>query len=435
MYSAYAADFTADSTTLCQGQNADYTDLSTATPTSWSWTFPGGTPGTSTLQHPQNIVYNTPGTYNVSLTVMYGTTNVSVTKSSYITVNPSTSAPLQPVGDTLLCENNANTTYTTQPVPGATSYTWTLTPSAAGVLTPNNTSATIDWANGWTGYAALTVQATGQCGISLPSPALNIHLRPFPGTPGIPAGLTTLCEGVGTNDYTVSSVPNASSYTWRIVPASAGTITGNDTIGTVYWSATFNGVADISVKAVNECNESSYSSPLSVHVFPIPAVSLGPDTILCDFQTILLDAGNPGASYLWSTGATTQTILVDSSGIGYNTGDWWVLVTQDGCTGNDTIGITFTVCQGIAPVGNVWDVLLYPNPNNGTFTLEIEVPKSEEAEITLVNLFGQELYKARNVKIQHHLATKISLPGVPPGIYHLILQGRSSQNVLKVVVE
>ena len=93
---------------------------------------------------------------------MYGTTNISVTKNGYITVNPSTSAPLQPVGDTLLCENNANTTYTTQPVPGATSYTWTLTPAAAGVLTANNTSVTIDWANSWTGYASLTVQATGQ---------------------------------------------------------------------------------------------------------------------------------------------------------------------------------------------------------------------------------------------------------------------------------
>ena len=43
--------------------------MSTNTPTSWSWALPGGTPGTSTLQNPV-VVYNTPGTYNVTLTAI-----------------------------------------------------------------------------------------------------------------------------------------------------------------------------------------------------------------------------------------------------------------------------------------------------------------------------------------------------------------------------
>jgi gliding motility-associated-like protein len=45
-------------------------------------------------------------------------------------------------------------------------------------------------------------------------------------------------------------------------------------------------------------------------------VSLGPDTVnLCDAGgSYTLDAMNPGASYLWSTGATTQSIVVTSPG-------------------------------------------------------------------------------------------------------------------------
>jgi PKD repeat protein len=54
-----------------------YNDLSTSTDgtiNAWQWTFPGGSPGTSTSAAPTNICYNTPGTYSVSLivTTSYG---------------------------------------------------------------------------------------------------------------------------------------------------------------------------------------------------------------------------------------------------------------------------------------------------------------------------------------------------------------------------
>ena len=42
---------------------------STNTIVSWSWTFPGGTPSTSTLQNPYGIVFQVPGTYTICLTI------------------------------------------------------------------------------------------------------------------------------------------------------------------------------------------------------------------------------------------------------------------------------------------------------------------------------------------------------------------------------
>jgi hypothetical protein len=44
-----------------------------------------------------------------------------------------------------------------------------------------------------------------------------------------------------------------------------------------------------------------------------PAVFLGPDTAVC--AGYVLNAGNPGLDYLWSTGETTQTIAATSSGL------------------------------------------------------------------------------------------------------------------------
>jgi photosystem II stability/assembly factor-like uncharacterized protein len=433
MYSAYTADFTADSTSICQGQNVDYTDLSTSGATAWNWVFPGGTPSSSTLQNPQNIVYSTPGTYNVTLTTYYGSFYTSSTKTGYISVAVTPSTPQVPAGDTLLCQNNSNTSYTTLSVPGATTYTWSLNPSSAGSMTPNDTTVVIDWDNSFTGYAVLMVQASGTCGTSPFSPGLSIHLRPFPSIPAIPTGPVALCTGTASSQYTTTSSLNATTYVWRILPSAAGTIAGTDTVGTVTWNQSYTGAAGISVKAVNDCNESLYSDPLNVSVNAIPQVQLGPDTTLCDYQSVLLDAGNPGSAYLWSTGQTTQTILVDSTGIGYSTEPVWAHVTANGCLGGDTILVTFTVCQGIQPENGNWTIAIYPNPNHGKFSVEIRSPRSSEFSLRLMNLLGTQVYSQKGLKISGRTVTGINLAGLPEGIYYLIIESGSNQQVRKVV--
>jgi PKD repeat protein len=74
-----------------------FTDLSyNGTPTSWAWSFPGGTPSTDNSPNP-TITYNTPGIYDVTLTVSNSSGSVTATKSGYIVVNPTTamvSAPM-----------------------------------------------------------------------------------------------------------------------------------------------------------------------------------------------------------------------------------------------------------------------------------------------------------------------------------------------------
>jgi PKD repeat protein len=80
------ANFYGTPTTGCDPLTVNFYDQSTNTPTSRSWSFPGGTPSSSTATNPV-VVYNTPGTYNVSLTATNAGGNDSYTRSSYITVN------------------------------------------------------------------------------------------------------------------------------------------------------------------------------------------------------------------------------------------------------------------------------------------------------------------------------------------------------------
>jgi PKD repeat protein len=79
---------------VCQGGSLIFTDASwNGRPTSWSWSFPGGTPSTSTDSIPV-IQYNTPGNYAVTLTVSNGSGSDAITRNNHVIV-ASTTAQFQ----------------------------------------------------------------------------------------------------------------------------------------------------------------------------------------------------------------------------------------------------------------------------------------------------------------------------------------------------
>ncbi|HLP13782.1 MAG TPA: M43 family zinc metalloprotease [Flavobacteriales bacterium] len=90
-----AADFTCDKQVVCESSlntitysNVSYND----TITGLLWTFPGGSPATSTATNPA-VTYTTPGKYDVSLKVYSGTDSVTVTKTNLISVLPDSGSP------------------------------------------------------------------------------------------------------------------------------------------------------------------------------------------------------------------------------------------------------------------------------------------------------------------------------------------------------
>ncbi|MHC1776577.1 MAG: S8 family serine peptidase [Lentimicrobium sp.] len=80
------ARFTGTPTTICTGGSVTFTDISFASPTSWNWSFPGGTPSSYNGQNPPPVAYAAAGIYDVSLTVSDGITTDTETKTGYITV-------------------------------------------------------------------------------------------------------------------------------------------------------------------------------------------------------------------------------------------------------------------------------------------------------------------------------------------------------------
>ncbi len=114
-------------------------------------------------------------------------------------------------------------------------------------------------------------------------------------------------------------------YTNGTTNFTAGNVTSPHTV-----YATTGGTYEmVSLTDASGCagDSGTFGGSINVEVHPNPTPDLGPDTTVCG--DYLLDAG-PGSSYLWSTGATTQTYTVTTPGT------YSVTVTDaNGCEGSD----------------------------------------------------------------------------------------------------
>jgi PKD repeat protein len=132
------ADFTADRTKIKEGETVQFTDLSTSNTLSWSWTFDGGNPSTSTLKNPA-VKYAKAGSYRVSLTATGTDGSHTKTADKYITVE----ALVPPVADFTADRTKINEGETVQFTDLSTSNTlswsWTFdggNPSASTLKNP-----------------------------------------------------------------------------------------------------------------------------------------------------------------------------------------------------------------------------------------------------------------------------------------------------------
>lgn len=249
---------------ICTGGSAA---LSATGAWTYSWS-PGGAT-TASL----NVSPVTTTTYTVTGTAANGCT---ATDTVVVSIETPPVFDLGP--DTSICEG---TTILLTAFGGSTYY-WSHNGANTASVPVSPTSAT-----------TYTVTATSANGCSAMD-SLRVQLNP---TPQITGGNVFYCSGFS---ITLDAGLSALSYEWQpngetsqsITVSTPGTYTVLVTsAGGCIGSGTFNVIEGGS--ALNQQNQ---------------------NVTACDGQQAILDAGNPGMSYLWSTGATTQTISVNSGG-------------------------------------------------------------------------------------------------------------------------
>ena len=135
------ANFTANQTVFCATPACvNFTDLSTNTPTSWSWSFPGGSPASSTSQNPTNICYSANGSYDVVLIATNADGSDTLTQIGYITVG----APVTvTVSGNLVINACESTTLYASPSDGT--YSWSPGISTTGPEATVSPTVTTDY--------------------------------------------------------------------------------------------------------------------------------------------------------------------------------------------------------------------------------------------------------------------------------------------------
>lgn len=123
---APVADFSADAISGMSPLTVQFTDLSTNTPTSWSWDF--GDSASSTEQNPSHI-YATAGIYTVTLTATNSAGSDDEIKTAYITVN---NPVVTPMNWATFQGDNYHTGVTTEAVSGNT-LLWNASTGGSGM--------------------------------------------------------------------------------------------------------------------------------------------------------------------------------------------------------------------------------------------------------------------------------------------------------------
>jgi len=171
----------------------------------------------------------------------------------------------------------------------------------------------------------------------------------------------------------------------------------------------------------------------TVEVFPVPVVDIRtyPGDTVCAGEAIRLDASIPGGiQYLWTPGGQTEPVIeVDSAGTGFGSVTYTVYVRAlDGCTGVDSVEVTFFDCVGIPESkGKVPGMIVYPNPAEDWITVQLyhagftfDGGPVDTYHLVIADTMGRMLLLAK-LSIREHTHS-LSLGSLPPGIYILLLK-------------
>ena len=147
----------------------------------------------------------------------------------------------------------------------------------------------------------------------------------------------------------------------------------------------------------------------------------------CAGSTVTLDAGAGFSSYLWSNNATTQTIAVDTNGIGLSHVFYSVTVGYGGNSSSATTKVIWQDCTSLLHHQKEdINVKVFPNPTNGIVSIEIP-DKIRDFEVRVYNSNGSLLMSKSNQK-------RINLSGNAVGIYFIQILTDESSVMRKVIL-
>ena len=307
---APVASFTRSDDIICTNGTVSFTNTSTNTPTSYAWSFPGGSPVSSTSATPGNITYAAAGTYDVTLTATNAFGSHTYTCSGCVTVITGPTVSLSSSNPSCF---NTNTGSITSTVTGGYSpyvYLW------------SNNSTTANLNNVAAGAYSVTVTNAQGCGRSANATLTAPTQIAITGNVIAPS-----CNSANDGSISVSVTGGTGNktYLWSN-GATTANITGLD-----------GGTFTVTVTDANGCQRNqafTVTEPSAVQATVVD------NDIACGMTagnaSINAAGGTAPYTYEWSTGASTSSI--SNLAVGNYTA---TVSDNNGCS----VEVTFAITQ------------------------------------------------------------------------------------------
>ncbi len=223
------------------------------------------------------------------------------------------------------------------------------------------------------------------------------------------------CHGASDGGITINPFGGAGNYTYSWSNGNTTNQINNISAGTYLVAVTDGDGCSTTASFLME-------EPLELgfNVQPIPPTSGDNGSILA-----VPFGGTPPYQLLWSTGSTSFQIINLIEGM------YTVTVTDlEGCTGEETIFLGITNQEDLI---NLEQFSVFPNPNNGSFQVNIELGNPSDFSLSLVNTLGQviETKEFRTDRLNEAFDNM----DLPSGIYYVLFTDKSGVKVKPMVVE
>jgi uncharacterized delta-60 repeat protein len=351
------ANFSANATVICEGDQVQFTDQSISTDStvlSWSWAFPGGNPATSNLQNP-TVSYTSEGIYNVSLIVYDGIYLDTLIRQNYISVESIPGQPSMPSGPASLCGGYTGN-FSINAITYADHYSWTVTPSAAGTITGTGITAVFTASQTWTGACSIQVRAENQCGDGTWSPAASCQVNHNPVQFDL-TGEGAYCEGSPGAELILSGSETGVDYELSLDGEPTGIILPGT--GSPLNFGYFTETGLYSTAGFTDFCSAPMVGQIFVFELPIPAQAATPGgpQIGCDGQSsTYITLPDPDADvFIW-------TLTPPEAGILTPVYDTAHITWNPGFSGNAVLSVHGENLCGVGPESELLEIPVYLSP-------------------------------------------------------------------------
>jgi hypothetical protein len=186
------------------------------------------------------------------------------------------------------------------------------------------------------------------------------------------------------------------------------------------------------------------STTIFVNVIKNPNASIsagGPTTFCAGGSVVLTEVAVAGCSYQWYKGASPIAGATSLTYTATTAGNYKCRVTKTatGCYKNSNAIAVSVPCKEGEIYNDENTFSIYPNPNEGTFTIEATVPTQNfappESTIEIYNNLGQLIFSKQVIAYAGIINEPIELKNITPGIYLVKLWNNNIYNLKNIIIE